>query len=107
MPGTRHRLLIIRDLFFWIGVAFAVASLSVVAASNAASMSHLERQPVPVSWLLAGMAIIALMIAERCNSTAPSPNTGEPVKPAEPEIPCETVSPAGSAAPSEASPHPV
>jgi|ERR1700733_12062672 len=109
MPRTRHRLLIIRDLFFWIGVAFAVASLSVVAIGNAASISHLERQPVPVSWLLAGIAIIALMVAEQCNSAAPTPsaNTGEPVKPAEPETPSETVSPAESAATPEASPHPV
>jgi hypothetical protein len=109
MPQKRHRLLIIRDLFFWIGVAFAVASLSVVAASNVAGMSHLDRQPVPLSWALAGVAIIALMVAEQCNSAAPtlSPNIGEPVKPAEPETRSRSVSPVESAATPEASPHAV
>ncbi len=66
------RLSFVRDLFFWIGVACAVASLSVVVFSNNPAVSKLERQSIPPSWILAGAAIGAMLVAERCNDAIPS-----------------------------------
>ena len=60
MPRIRRRLVFIRDLFFWIGVALAGGGLALVAASNSPFISHLERSSPPLSWMLAGGAIFAL-----------------------------------------------
>jgi hypothetical protein len=94
MPRELRRLLLIRDLFFWIGVVFAVASLSVVASSNTLFISQLEHRQVPLSGMLAGAAILALMVAERCNAVAPqpSPPACEPVRTAVQERAAETLS---------------
>lgn len=94
MPRKRQRLVFIRDLFFWIGVALAGGGLSVVGASNTPFISHLERSSPPLSWMLAGGAIFALMIGERCNSAvhALSPIIPEPVEPLAPEASFSSVS---------------
>lgn len=64
MGQNKERLDMIGDLFFWLGVLFAVAAFTVVGASNTEAISRLEHGTVPLSWLLAGLAIVALMIAE-------------------------------------------
>lgn len=97
MPRSTKRLARIRDTFFWIGVAFATAAISIVAASNTEWGSRLERQTVPVSWILAGVAIVALLVAELVNSAAvstpevtPAVTGPRPVtdpRPMEPEAP--------------------
>lgn len=70
MPKVSNRSLVLRDVVFWIGVAFVVATLSVVACSNTTLMRPLERSTVPLSWILAGAAVTILFIAERLNSAA-------------------------------------
>jgi hypothetical protein len=65
MPGKPRRLAFVRDLFFWIGVACAAASIVAVAANNTLFISRLEHRTVPLSWAFAGAAVIALLIAEQ------------------------------------------
>ncbi len=71
MRGKRQWLAFIRDLFFWIGVAAAAASICVVCAGNTLLINRLERQTVPLSWLLAGLAMVALMVAEQFHLLVP------------------------------------
>jgi hypothetical protein len=74
MSGSRkRRLLFIRDLCFWIGAGFAMASFCVVGASNTLFVGRLEHHTVPLSWALAGIAMVALFIAESCNSASTPP----------------------------------
>lgn len=74
MSGPRERrLLFTRDLCFWIGAGFALSSFCVVGASGTLFISRLEHHTVPLSWLLAGFAIVAFFIAECCNSAATPP----------------------------------
>ena len=88
------RLRVVRDLFFWIGVAMVVAALTVVALSNAPAVSRLERETVPLSWILAAAAIGALFVAERCNTAASSE---APFRPAQAEPGVSHAGPAGLA----------
>jgi hypothetical protein len=83
MARRTEKLISIRDAFFWIGVGFATAAFCMVGASNTELGNRLEHQTVPLSWVLAGIAILALLVAERCNSAAtPSPTESakEPVE---------------------------
>lgn len=69
--------------FYWIGLAFAIAAFFVVGATNTEIGERLEHGTVPLSWILAGIAIVALLACERCNSlTSP---VADATAPAEPE----------------------
>ena len=59
--------------FYWIGVALAVACFAVVVAGHTERFSLLERIDFPLSWAFAGMAGIAFLAAELCNSIASRP----------------------------------
>lgn len=84
MPGASKdpaRLRALRDLFFWIGFVFVIATLSVVGLSNTSVIHHLEQRTVPLSWILAGVAVSLLFVAERCNSAATRPPLAERSEP--------------------------
>jgi hypothetical protein len=80
----------IRDVFYWIGVVLAIAAFCVVGASNTEIGSHLEHQTIPLSWILAGAAILALLVSERCNSAAAAPSWPEPLAAKGPADPAES-----------------
>jgi hypothetical protein len=95
MPGKRRRFAFVRDVFFWIGVACAGASICVVCASNTSFISRFERQGAPLSWLLAGLAMVSLVIAEQLHlaTTRAQEAAREARKPVPPERHPEAVSP--------------
>ena len=68
MVRDQLRLRITRDVFFWIGAACAGACLIVVVTGHTVFGSSLEHMPVPLSWALAGAAIIALSVTEYCHA---------------------------------------
>jgi hypothetical protein len=102
MRGKRRRFMFVRDLFFWIGVACAGASICVVCASNTSLISRFERQGAPLSWLLAGLAMISLVIAEQLHLA--TTRTNEPAREARKRVPPERSSEAVS--PMETETHP-
>lgn len=89
MSRDRSGLRITRDVFFWIGTIVVVACLSVVVAGHTVFGSGLEQMPIPLSWILAGAAMIAFSFAEYCNAAwvtrAEPAATIKPVPP--PEVP--------------------
>ncbi len=87
MSRSADRWSSIGALFYWVGLLFAIAAFCAVGASNTLIGERLEHQTVPLSWILAGIAIVALLVCERCNSlTAPAPQP-DLTRPAEPQAP--------------------
>ena len=76
MGQNKERLDMMGDLFFWLGVLFAVAAFTVVGASNTETIGRLEHGTVPLSWVLAGLAIVTLLIAEHLKSAAMNESSG-------------------------------
>jgi len=60
--------------FFWIGAASTVGAICVVLAGNTAPVWRLEHQVLPLSWALAGVAVLAFLAVEFCHSVASRPS---------------------------------
>jgi hypothetical protein len=107
MPGKRRRFEFVRDLFFWMGVACAAASICVVCTSNTSLISQFERQGAPLSWLLAGLAMVSLVIAEQLHlaTTATRDAAREARKPVPPKRSPKAVSPMETETHAEVFPH--
>jgi hypothetical protein len=69
MPAAKRNLM---DWFLGIGVVMTLASLAVVLASNTGLVWPLEHTGFPLSWMLAGAAILAFLATELCHDD-PSP----------------------------------
>ena len=61
----------------WIGVVLALACLTVVLTGNTAMVWRFEHVSVPLSWVLAGAAILAFIATEICDSASPLPSEAE------------------------------
>jgi hypothetical protein len=64
--------------FYWIGVAMAVACLSLAFAGNTEFVARFESAHIPIKWATGLFAIGAFLAAELCDSdfatsTRPSP----------------------------------
>jgi uncharacterized membrane protein len=59
--------------FYWIGVALAVACVTVVVAGHTERFSLLEHIDFPLSWTFAGIAGVAFLAAELCHSASSRP----------------------------------
>jgi hypothetical protein len=59
--------------FNWIGVVLTLTCFATVVAGNTELVSRVEHTGVPLSWVLAGAAIIAFLATEFCDSTASIP----------------------------------
>jgi hypothetical protein len=70
MSRDRSRLRIIANVFHWIGVAAAVVCFGLIVAGHSPLASRFEYTRLPVSWVVAGLAIFALLMAELCNSAS-------------------------------------
>jgi hypothetical protein len=68
MPRNRSRLGVIGGVFFWIGSALAAVCVVIVSASNTALIGRFERASVPLSWVVAGLAMVTLLAAECCHA---------------------------------------
>jgi len=73
MPRNRLGLKVIHLVFYWLGVALAVACFAIVWAGHTALLGRFEQAPVPLSWALGGLAIVALAVAEYCNPPLVTP----------------------------------
>ncbi len=81
--------------FYWIGAAMALASLAFVVASNTEILWRLEHTGFPLSWLLAGGAILAFLAFELCDCSSSLPREAgdrgsqlSPVAPSSPYSAC-------------------
>jgi hypothetical protein len=64
MATTRQDSLLMQNATYWIGVIMAVACVFLVVAKNTSLVSPLDRGPVPLSWVLGGLAIVAFAVYE-------------------------------------------
>jgi hypothetical protein len=58
------------NTFYWIGVAMTLVCFALVLAGNTAPLSRFEHRGFPVSWMSAGIAVIAFLLAEFGSSGA-------------------------------------
>lgn len=61
----------------WIGVVMTLACFAVVLAGNTATVWRFEHTGFPLSWVLAGAAMLAFLATEFCDSAAPLPDEGQ------------------------------
>ena len=54
--------------FYWAGVVTTLACISFVALGNTEAVYRFEHTSFPLSWALAGIAMIAFIVAELCPS---------------------------------------
>jgi hypothetical protein len=58
--------------FYWIGVAMTLACFALVLAGNTELVWRFEHKGFPLSWMFAGAAVIAFLVAEFGSSAAAS-----------------------------------
>lgn len=63
--------------FNGIGVVLALACFATVVAGNTELVWRFEHSGFPLSWVLAGAAILAFLATEFCDSTASLPDEAE------------------------------
>ena len=73
--STRKRIWI--DAFYWMGVAMAMACFGLVLAGSTELVWRLEHTRLPLSWVFAGGAVLALLATELCQSTFSLPAGSE------------------------------
>jgi hypothetical protein len=54
--------------FYWVGVAATLACIGLVAAGSTEAVHRFEHTSFPLSWALAGIAMIAFLAAELSRS---------------------------------------
>jgi hypothetical protein len=62
---------------YWTGVATTLACLALVPAGNTDPVWHFEHRGFPLSWALAGAAVIAFLAAEFFHSVWARPTEAE------------------------------
>jgi hypothetical protein len=62
---SRARISTIQDVFYWAGVAMAIACLMLILVGNTEIGWRLEHTDLPVSWLAGAFAILAFLAAEQ------------------------------------------
>ena len=65
------------DGFYWIGVAMTVACFAVIFAGNTESVWRYEHARFPLSWVFAGVAVLAFLAAEACHFAFSLPHEAE------------------------------
>jgi hypothetical protein len=63
--------------FNWIGVVSTLGCLAVVLTGNTESIWRFEHTSFPLSWVLAGIAVLAFLATEFCDTTASIPTEEE------------------------------
>jgi len=56
--------------FYWIGVAMTLACFALVLAGNTELLGRFEQRGLPLSWMCAGFAAMAFLLAEFASSAA-------------------------------------
>jgi hypothetical protein len=63
--------------FYWIGVAMSLACFALVLARNTELVWRFEHARFPLSWMVAGVAILAFLKAEFCHAASSLPDETE------------------------------
>ena len=63
--------------FNWIGVVLTLSCLAVILAGNTAIVWRFEHASVPLSWVLAGAAILAFLATELCDAPSSLPSEAQ------------------------------
>ena len=63
--------------FYWIGVAMTLACFALVLVGNSELGWRFEHRGFPLSWALAGTAVLAFLAAEFCHSVFSLPSEAE------------------------------
>jgi hypothetical protein len=71
MSDTRNRSARFYAGFYWIGVLMSLAFFAVVFASNTGPLYRFEHSRYPLSWMIAGFAVLSLVAAEFCHPGDP------------------------------------
>lgn len=58
--------------FYWVGVFMTVACVGLVLAGNTKIGSRLEHLEYPLSWIAAGVGVLAFLLSEICRPAVPS-----------------------------------
>jgi hypothetical protein len=70
---SRARISTIQDVFYWAGVAMAIACLMLILVGNTEIGWRLEHTDLPVSWLAGALAILAFLTAEQLDFSGATP----------------------------------
>lgn len=81
MPKNPRGLCFPAAFFFWLGLAVAVATCSIVFVHDTELVGRLERAPVPFSWLLGGLILVVPYVREFCHFHGSRPETETPTEP--------------------------
>jgi hypothetical protein len=84
MPQNQLGLKVIHGVFYWLGVALAVACFVIVWGGHTALLGRFEQSPIPLSWMVGGLAILALAVAEYCDPLLVTPAETAPSRETEP-----------------------
>jgi hypothetical protein len=58
----------VADVFYWIGVVTTAVCLALVVVANTEWGYRLEHTDWPVSWMMAGIAMVSFLVAETCDA---------------------------------------
>jgi uncharacterized membrane protein YdjX (TVP38/TMEM64 family) len=61
------------SIAYWIGMAMSLACVVLVVAGNTELLGRFEHGGFPVSWICAGAAVLAFLVAEACHSAFSRP----------------------------------
>ena len=64
-------------VFYWLGIALAAACFGTILAGNTDLFWQFEHAAFPLSWALAGIAVVAFLLYELFSSAAPRPEREE------------------------------
>lgn len=67
----------VQRFFNWIGVVLTLACFASVVAGNTEAIWRFEHSGFPLSWVLAGAAVLAFLATELCDSTASVPDEAD------------------------------
>jgi hypothetical protein len=62
---------------YWIGLAMTLSCFAVVLASNTELIWRFEHRALPLSWILAGGAVLAFLAAELYGTVSPHASASE------------------------------
>ncbi|HTA47706.1 MAG TPA: hypothetical protein VK789_34945 [Bryobacteraceae bacterium] len=59
-------------VFYWVGILMSIGCLSLVFTGNTETVWRFEHIGIPLSWVVGGCAILALVAFEYLESSAPA-----------------------------------
>lgn len=60
------------SFWYWVGVVMTIACVGLVLAGNTKIGARLEHMDYPLSWITAGIGVLAFLISEICRPAEPA-----------------------------------